>query len=106
VKGIDRYAQAIFKPGYHLAWAMSAGKEKRKANMIIAIAGASVALLSPLSVVVALLFGWRAQDWLSFWQHYVFFFILAAFLVAVLGVAAASEYWAKEVRGRRSQQQG
>lgn len=74
--------------------------------MIIAVTCLSVAFLSPLSVGVALLFGWRAQDWLSLWQHYVFFFILAAFLLAVLGVAAASEYWAKEARGRRFQNQG
>lgn len=61
----------------------------RTARLIVILTFVAVALLSPVSVVVALGFGWSASGWLAFWLRYVFAFIAASMATAVAGFAAA-----------------
>jgi len=61
-----------------------------------------IILVSPLSFVIMLPFGITMQSWLSLWVTYVFFFVIVAVLVGLVGFGAATTYHVKANTARKS----
>ena len=75
---------------------------ERTARIIEILTVVLILLVSPLSFVIMLPFGISAQNWLSLWVTYVFFFVVIATLVGIIGFGAATSYRVKANAMRKS----
>jgi hypothetical protein len=64
----------------------------KKARAIDAVTFVAVILVSPASVVFSYLFGVTPDSWVRGWVTYVFFFILVALGISVLGFSFSTDF--------------
>ncbi|HUI86659.1 MAG TPA: hypothetical protein VLY21_05865 [Nitrososphaerales archaeon] len=80
---------------------------RRTSRLLEAVTFALIIAVSPASLVFGLGFGISPTDWVNGWVHWVFLLVLLAIAVALLGFAAATDFWLKAERlARRSADAG